>query len=48
MEERQRVKVTKDGLVKHIYKDELPTYLAMGWIELKDFKFDNPSYSKIK
>ena len=34
----KRVKVTKDGVTKEIYESDLPKYLALGWIELKDFK----------
>lgn len=36
----KRVKVVKDGITKEIYESDLPKYLAMGWIELKENIFN--------
>lgn len=48
MAERKRVKVIKNGSVKHIYENELPTYIAMGWTELKEYNFKTNTFNKVK
>ena len=33
----KKVKVMKNGVVKNINQNDLEVYIAMGWVEVKDF-----------
>lgn len=33
----KKVKVMKNGVVKYINQNDLEVYIAMGWVEVKDF-----------
>ena len=46
--ENNKVKVIKDGIVKTINKEDLPTYIAMGWKEIPTYGESNPSFEKFK
>lgn len=42
------VKIQKDGQIKEINKQELPIYISLGWVEVKDFTASyNPNNFKV-
>ena len=44
MAEQKRVQITKDGVTKYVYVNDLPTYIAMGWVEVKNYNYGNTMF----
>lgn len=33
----RRIKIQKDGVIKYVNENDLDVYIAMGWVEVKDY-----------
>ena len=40
----KKVKIQKNGVVKYVNQNDLEVYIAMGWVEVKDYS----TFQKVK